>query len=469
MFAKLSDKLQDVFSSLKSKGTLREEDVKSALREIKIALLEADVALPVAKEFTNSIKEKAIGQEIIKGINPASQVIKIVNDELIKQLGSESSELNLRTNPPAIILMAGLQGSGKTTTSAKIANMLKNNKKVLLASLDVYRPAAQKQLEILAEQIGVGSLEITEGQKPEEITKRAIKTAKSEGYDVLILDTAGRLSIDEEMMSEIKAIEKIANPIETLLVLDAMTGQDAVNTAKNFNETVKLTGTVLTRIDGDARGGAALSMKHITSVPIKFLGIGEKIDQIETFHPDRIASRILDMGDVVSLVEKTIENIDIAEAEKMQKRMAKGKFDLNDFASQLNQMENLGGMQGIAKMLPGAGKLQQAMDKANLDNSIVKKQKAIISSMTAKERENPNLLKASRKIRVAKGAGVQVSQVNSLLKQFMQMQTMMKKMNKFGVGGLMKQFGPLLGNMGVPKSEKDLEKMNPEDLKKFLK
>lgn len=468
MFNKLSDKLQGVFSSLKSKGALKEGDVKLALREIKLALLDADVALPVAKDFVAHVKEQAIGQDVIKGINPAQQVIKIVNDELIRKLGEQTEELNLKAAPPAVILMVGLQGAGKTTTSAKIANLLKRDKKVLLSSLDVYRPAAQKQLAVLGEQIGVDSLEIIEGQKPEEIAKRALKKAKTELYDVVLVDTAGRLSIDEEMMNEIKSIYKITNPVETLLVVDAMTGQDAVNTAKNFNEAVGITGTVLTRIDGDARGGAALSMRHITNVPIKIIGTGEKIENIEFFHPDRIASRILDMGDVVSLVEKTIENIDMVEAEKMSQRMQKGKFDLNDFSSQLNQMQNLGGMGGIMKMLPGAGKLQKALDNANMDNSIITKQQAIISSMTKRERENPDILKASRKIRVANGAGVQVSQVNSLLKQFKQMQTMMKKMKKFGPAGMMKQFAPLMGNMGMPSAE-DMQGMDPSDLQKMLK
>ena len=467
MFNKLSDRLQGVFSSLKSKGALKEEDVNLALREIRMALLEADVALPVAKDFVAQVKEAAIGQDVIKGINPAQQVIKIVNDELINKLGEKTEDLQINAAAPAVILMAGLQGSGKTTTSAKIANLLKNNKKILLVSLDVYRPAAQKQLAILGEQISVDSLDIIEGQQPEEIAKRAMKKAKTESYDLVILDTAGRLSIDDEMMAEIKAIYKLTNPAETLLVVDAMTGQDAVNTAKNFNEAVGITGTVLTRVDGDARGGAALSMRHITNVPIKIIGTGEKIDQVEFFHPDRIASRILDMGDVVSLVEKTIENIDMAEAEKMSLRMQKGKFDLNDFSSQLNQMQNIGGMSGITKMLPGAGKLQKAMDGANLDDSIITRQQAIIGSMTLREREKPEILKASRKIRIANGAGVQVSQVNSLLKQFKQMQTMMKRMKKMGPAGMMKQFAPLMGNMGMP-SAKDMQGMDPNEIKKLM-
>lgn len=461
MFNKLSDKLQDVFSSLKSKGALKEEDVKKALREIRIALLEADVSLPVAKDFVKSVKDKAIGQDLIKGINPGQQVIKLVNDELIKKLGEKSEGLNLNVAPPAVILMVGLQGSGKTTTSAKLSSLLKKDKKVLLASLDVYRPAAQKQLEVLAEQIGVDSLEIIEGEKPETIAKRAIKEAKNTACDVLILDTAGRLSIDEEMMSEIKSIHKISNPVETLLVLDAMTGQDAVNTAKNFKEAVEITGTVLTRVDGDSRGGAALSMRHITSVPIKFIGVGEKIENLEFFHPDRIANRILDMGDVVSFVEKTMENIDVDEAQRMSERMQKGKFDLNDFYSQMTQMERIGGVSGVMKMLPGAGKLQKAMENNNLGNDIISKQKAIISSMTIKERENPDIIKASRKIRIANGAGVQVSQVNSLLKQFKQTQNMMKKFKKMGMGGMMRQFAPLMGNGGMPNIS-DIKRLNKE-------
>ena len=449
MFNSLSDKLGGIFDGLMGRKTLSEDDVNAAAREIRLALLEADVALPVVKEFINTIKSQAIGKDVIKGVNPAQQVVKIVNDAIVDMLGGTEGEtdLNINTPAPAPFLMVGLQGSGKTTSTAKISKLLKDkqNKKILMASLDVYRPAAQRQLAILGEQTDIDTLEIIEGQKPVDIAKRAIEYGRKGGYDIVFLDTAGRLSIDDALMIEVEQIRDAVNPIETLLVADAMTGQDAVNVAAEFDRRIGLTGIMLTRIDGDARGGAAMSMRGVTGKPIKLLGIGEKLDEIEFFHPDRVAGRILGMGDVVSLVEKTIETIDEDEAAKMAEKFKKGSFDLDDFAKQLKQLRSMGGMGAMMKMIPGLGKMAGQLDAAGMDDSLVKKQEAILSSMTQKERSQPALLNASRRRRIANGSGTQVQDVNKLMKQFEQMNKMMKQLKKMGMGGMMKSMKSLLG------------------------
>ncbi len=439
MFESLSSRLGKVFEKLTGRGALSEADVTEALREVRVALLEADVALSVVKEFIGRVKARAVGAEVIKSVTPGQMVVKIVHDELIATLGTKGTELNLNAVPPVVILMVGLQGSGKTTTSAKIALKLKKEKKkVLLASLDVYRPAAQQQLQILAGQAEVGSLPIVMGEMPVAISRRAVDVGRKEGYDVVILDTAGRLHIDQELMAEVAAVRDATQPTETLLVTDAMTGQDAVTLAREFNEKVGVTGIVLTRIDGDARGGAALSMRAITGRPIKFLGAGEKLDALEVFHPDRIAGRILGMGDVVGLVEKAMETLDQEEAERLAKRMEKGKFDLDDMRKQFAQVRKMGDLKGILGMLPGIGKMAGALKDANIDNKMVARQEAIITSMTKAERRNPDLIKASRKKRIAAGAGVEVQDVNKLLKQYQQMADMMKKVGKLGQKGLMR-------------------------------
>ena len=439
MFESLSQRLSSVFDKLTGRGALSEADVTEALREVRVALLEADVALPVVKDFVARVRERAIGQEVVKSVSPGQMVVKIVHDELVATLGTEGVELNLNAVPPAVILMVGLQGSGKTTTSGKLAVRLKKDrKKVLLASLDVYRPAAQQQLEILARQADVGSLPIVMGEMPVAIAKRALDVGRKEGYDVVVLDTAGRLHIDQELMAEVAAVRDVAKPVETLLVTDAMIGQDAVTLAREFNEKVGVTGIVLTRVDGDSRGGAALSMRHVTGRPIKFLGMGEKLDALEVFHPDRIAGRILGMGDVVSLVEKAMETVDQEEAEKLAKRIEKGKFDLNDMLSQFKQVEKMGDLKGILGMMPGIGKMAAQLKDAKIDNKVVGRQKAIIQSMTAAERKNPDLIKASRKKRIAAGAGVSIQDVNKLLKQHQQMADVMKKVGKLGQKGLMR-------------------------------
>jgi len=453
MFENLTDKLGSVFAKITSRGVLNEKDIDEAMREIRIALLEADVALPVVKEFIAKVKEQALGEKVIRSIQPGQMVVKIVHDELVKVLGSDESALNFNVVPPAVILMVGLQGSGKTTTSAKLAKMLGKKRKVLLASLDVYRPAAQEQLAQLADQIGGSSLPIVEGQKPCDITKRALDVAKKGGYDVLILDSAGRLHIDNELMNELVEVKKIANPAEILLVADAMMGQDACNVAKEFNEKLGVTGIVLTRIDGSSRAGAALSMRMVAQVPVKFLGTGEKIDEFEEFHPDRIAGRILGQGDVVSLVENAIEKIDREEADKMAQQMMKGKFDLDDLLSQLRQIQKLGSLGGIMSMIPGLSKFKNQIESAGIGDNLIKKQEAIILSMTKLERKSPDMIKASRKKRIAAGAGVEVHEVNKLLKQYEQMADMMKKFGKGGLGSMMsmmKNFpmGKLPGGMG---------------------
>jgi signal recognition particle subunit SRP54 len=446
MFESLSDKLGSIFDGLRGHTRLTEDDVNNAAREIRVALLEADVALPVVKDFIETIKTKAVGQDVIKSVTPAQQVVKIVHDALVEMLGSESVELTFGPAPSAY-LMLGLQGSGKTTSTAKIAKYLsdKNRKKVLMASLDTSRPAAQDQLKILGEQTGIDTLEIIAGQTPIQITERALNEARLGGYDVLMLDTAGRLAIDEELMNEVAAVSKLANPVEKLLVADAMTGQDAVTIATSFEEKVGITGLVLTRIDGDARGGAALSMRAVTGKPIKILGTGEKWDAIEQFHPDRIAGRILGMGDVVSLVERAVETIEAEDAERMAAKFNEGKFDFNDLLAQFRQMSKMGGVGALVKMLPGLGKMASQLE-GKMDDNLVKRQEAIILSMTKNERANPNLLNASRRKRIAAGSGMQVSDVNKLVKQQADMQVMMKRMKKMGMGKMM---GMMKGMMGA--------------------
>ncbi len=434
MFDTLSGKLGEVFDRLRRRGSLSEADVTEALREIRLALLDADVALPVVKDFITTVKEKAVGAEVLRSVSPGQMVVKIVNDALVEALGGAVVPVNLLAPSPIPILMVGLQGSGKTTTSGKLALRLRTRerKKVLLASLDTQRPAAQLQLEQLAQRAEVASLPIIAGQTPLQIAQRAMDVARREVFDVVILDTAGRLSIDTALMEEVKSIRFAVNPVETLLVVDAMTGQDAVTTATAFNQALGITGIVMTRLDGDARGGAALSMRAVTGAPIKLAGTGEKLDALDEFNPERIAGRILGMGDIVGLVERAAQNIDQAEAEKLAKRMAKGKFDLDDYASQLKQISKMGSLSGILGMLPGVGKIKKQIEDANLDTTMFKRQAAIISSMTKAERRNPDLLKASRKKRVAAGSGTSVQEVNKLLKQFDDMSTMMKRMNKAG-------------------------------------
>ena len=439
MFESLSSRLGEVFDRLKRRGALSEADVGEAMREVRVALLEADVALPVVKDFIAKVKERAVGQEVVKSITPGQMVVKIVHDCLVETLGT-AEDLNFQAVPPVPVLMVGLQGSGKTTTSAKIALRLKtrDRKKVLLASLDVYRPAAQQQLEILAGQADVGSLPIILGEKPVAIARRAMDVGRREGYDVVILDTAGRLHIDDALMAEVAEVKAAVTPAETLLVVDAMTGQDAVTLAREFNEKIGVTGMVLTRVDGDARGGAALSMRAVTGRPIKFLGAGEKLDALEVFHPDRVAGRILGMGDVVSLVEKAMDTFEQDEAEKLAAKMAKGKFDLDDLAAQFRQIKKMGDLKGIVGMLPGMGKMKKQIDDANIDPRAINRQEAIILSMTRGERRNPDIIKASRKRRIAEGAGVSVQDVNKLLKQHQQMADVMKKVSKMGQKGFMR-------------------------------
>ncbi len=458
MFESLSERLGGVFDRLRGRGALNEADVREAMREVRIALLEADVALPVVRTFIDKVTEQAVGQSVLRSITPGQQVVKIVNDALVDMLGSETSDLELAVTPPAIIMMVGLQGSGKTTTTAKIAKRLteKDRKKVLMASLDVNRPAAQEQLAILGEQTGVATLPIVVGQQPVDIAKRAMQAAKLQGYDVLILDTAGRLHVDAQLMAEMKAVADVATPAETLLVVDSLTGQDAVNVAKNFSEQVPLTGVILTRMDGDARGGAALSMRAVTGKPIKFVGTGEKLDGLDVFHPGRVAGRILGMGDVVSLVERAAETIQQDEAEALAAKMAKGQFDMNDLRAQLQQMQRMGGLGALASMLPGMKKMQGAA--AGMDDRILVRMDAIISSMTKKERTKPELLQAKRKIRIANGSGTTVQEVNKLLKMHQEMSTAMKKLRKMGgikgLGALVGKggggLGGLLGGGGLP-------------------
>ena len=460
MFDSLSDRLGGVFDKLRGRGALKEQDVRDAMREVRIALLEADVALPVVRRFIDSVTEQAVGQNVLRSVTPGQQVVKIVNDALTEMLGGETpAELDLAATPPVVILMVGLQGSGKTTTTAKLAKLLKEKqgKKVLMASLDVNRPAAQEQLAVLGEQIGVATLPIIAGQQPTEIATRALQSARLQAVDVLLLDTAGRLHVDAALMDEMMAVEAIARPREVLLVVDALTGQDAVNVAQSFAGQVDLTGVILTRMDGDARGGAALSMRAVTGKPIKFAGTGEKLDALEQFHPSRVAGRILGMGDIVSIVEKAAATIEAADAERMATRMAKGQFDMNDLRTQLRQMQNMGGVGALAGMLPGMKKAKAAMATSGMNDRVLLHMEAIIGSMTPKERVRPELLNAKRKIRVAKGSGTQVQDVNKLIKMHQEMGRAMKQIRKMGgLKGLAALFGkgdlgagmPGLGGMG---------------------
>ena len=432
MFENLTNKLESIFSKLKSAPSLTEEQVDSGLKEIRLALLEADVALPVTKEFISNVRPKAIGQEIIKSTSAGQMIIKIVYDELVKILGSKNEELNFKAVPPVSILLVGLQGSGKTTTAAKLAKNIEKNhkKKVMLVSLDVYRPAAQEQLKLLAETNGIQCLPIVEKQQPIDITNRALNTANLNGSDIIIFDTAGRTQVDLPMMSEIKQIKKITKSAETILVADSLTGQIAVNVAKEFNTTVNLSGIILTRIDGDARGGAALSMKHVTGKPIKYIGVGEKITDLEIFYPDRLANRILGMGDVVTLVEKAQQDMSEEKIRETEEELKKGIFTMDSYLSQLRQMKKMGGMEGVMSMLPGVNKMKTKMDQANIDEKMLIENEAIILSMTKKEKENPKIISGSRRKRISTGSGVDVSKINKLLKQFKMMSDMMKKMSE---------------------------------------
>jgi len=438
MFDGLTTKLGDIFERLRRRAALSEADVDAALREVRVALLEADVALPVVKELIEAVRAKAVGEEVLKSVTPGQMMVKIVHDHLVEMLGGSAVDLELKAVPPAVILMVGLQGSGKTTTSAKIALRLKSRerKKTLMASLDVRRPAAQEQLAILGRQAEVDTLNLVPGEPPLAIAKRALTKARLEGYDAVLLDSAGRLHVDDELMAEIAAVHAATKPAETLLVADAMTGQDAVKVADAFHKRLQLTGIVLTRVDGDARGGAALSMRAVTGCPIKLMGTGEKLDALEPFHPERIAGRILGMGDVVSLVEKAAETIEQEEAEKLARKMEKGSFDLDDMASQLRQVRKMGGMEGLMGLLPGVAKVKRQLAERRIDDKMIKRQEAIIGSMTKAERRNPNLIHASRKRRIAAGSGTEVQEVNKLLKQFMEMSRMMKQVSKLGQKGL---------------------------------
>ena len=448
MFDTLSGRLGDVFERLKKRAVLKEADIDAGMRDVRVALLEADVALPVVKDFVAEVRKRALGEEVLRSVTPGQMVVKIVNDHLVETLGAEASEINLNAVPPVPVMMVGLQGSGKTTTTAKLGLRLqsKDKKKVLMASLDVRRPAAQEQLKVLGEQAQVATLPIIAGQMPVDIAKRAMQAARLQGVDVVLLDTAGRLSIDESLMAELVAVRDAVTPSEIMLVADSLTGQDAVNTANRFNERVGLTGIALTRIDGDGRGGAALSMRAVTGCPIKLMGTGEALDKLEDFHPSRIASRILGMGDVVSLVEKASETIEAEEAEKLVKKMKKGEFDFEDLASQLRQMRKLGGMQGVLGMLPGVGKIKNQLAQANIDDKMLSRQEAIINSMTPKERRNAKLLNGSRRKRIAEGSGTSIPEVNRVVKMQKQMGLMMKKMGKLGKSGRMPPMPP--GMMG---------------------
>lgn len=452
MFENLTERLGKTFRNISGKGRLTDANMAEALREVRMALLEADVALPVVKEFINDVEKEAVGKDILKSLTPGQALIKVVNDELVKMMGEENSELNLKAQPPAVILMAGLQGSGKTTTVAKLARWLKERQKksVLVASADIYRPAAIEQLRVLANEIDVAYTPSHEKQDPVTIASNAIADAKKQFIDVVIIDTAGRLHIDEEMMNEIKKLHQAINPVETLFVVDSMTGQDAANTAKAFNDALPLTGVVLTKTDGDARGGAALSIRKITGKPIKFIGIGEKTEALEAFHPERIASRILGMGDIVTLVEEAEQKIDKTKADKLAKKLKKGKkFDLEDFRDQLQQMQNMGGVMGLMSKLPGATNLPQAV-KGQVNDKMFVKIEAIINSMTPGERRKPDIIRGSRKRRIANGSGTEIQDVNRLLKQFTQMQKMMKKFAKPGkMAKMMRQFPGMMPPDGM--------------------
>ena len=475
MFQSLSERLSGILDKLTRRGSLTDSDVAEAMREVRRALLEADVALEVVRAFADKVREKAVGQNVIKSITPGQMVVKIVHDELVAMLGSDAEAIDLAAQPPVPILLVGLQGSGKTTTCAKIGYRLtsRDRRKVLMASLDVQRPAAQEQLKVLGEQAKVATLPIVAGQTPQQITRRAIEAAKLSGCDVILLDTAGRTHIDDDLMREAAEVRDIAHPHETLLVADSLTGQDAVKLAKSFNERIGITGIVLTRVDGDGRGGAALSMRAVTGKPIKLIGTGEKWDALEDFHPERIAGRILGMGDVVSLVEKAAQTIDMEKAQAIAQKMRKGEFDLEDLADQLKQMERLGGMSSMMGLLPGIGKVKKQLDAANIDDRIVKRQRAIIQSMTPKERRSPKILDGKRKRRIAAGSGTKPEDINRLLKMHRQMADMMKMMGKRG--GLMQRMMGMGGGGAAPsaaeieKMQADLAKLDPRALESLPK
>ncbi len=475
MFENLSERLGGVFDRLTKQGALSEADVKTALREVRVALLEADVSLSVAQDFVKAVEAKATGQAVTKSVTPGQQVVKIVHDELIRVLAGDAAPEALKIdNPPSALLMVGLQGSGKTTTTAKLARRLseKNGKRILMASLDTNRPAAMEQLQILGAQIGVDTLPIVKGENAVQIARRAKQQATLGGYDVYMLDTAGRLHIDEVLMDEVQAVRDAVSPRETLLVVDGLTGQDAVNVATEFEAKVGITGVVLTRMDGDGRGGAALSMRAVTGKPIRFVGLGEKMDALETFEAERIAGRILGMGDIVALVEKAQETIELAEAERMAKRFAKGLFNMNDLRGQLEQMLKMGGMQGLMGMMPGMGKMAKQAEQAGFDDKMLRRQIALIHSMTKKERANPDLLAASRKRRIAAGAGLDVAELNKLLKMHRQMADVMKKMGKMGKGGMLKQaMKGLMGGKGAGGGDMpaDLAGMDPAKMEEAAK
>ncbi len=438
MFENLTNKFEEIFSSLKKAPSLDEKQVDEGLKGIRLALLEADVSLDVVKEFISRVKPKALGQEIIRSTSPGDMVVKIVYDEIVSFLGDKNSEISLNAVPPVPIMLVGLQGSGKTTTTSKLAKFLEKNnkKKVMMASLDVYRPAAQEQLRLLGEQNNIETLPIIEGQLPVDICRRALSAANLNGCEVVLFDTAGRTQIDFQMMNEIKQIETIINPAETILVADSLTGQVAANVAKEFKNTVNLSGIILTRADGDGRGGAALSMKYVAEVPIKFLGVGEKIENFEVFHPDRIANRILGMGDIVSLVEKASEDLDQENLKKTEEKLKKGQFSMEDYLSQLRQMKKMGGIEGIMSFLPGVSKIKSQMDQSGIDEKIITQNEAVILSMTKQERENPKIINGSRKKRIANGSGTDIATINKLLKQFKMMSEMMKKMSKGNMKGM---------------------------------
>ena len=471
MFESLQERLGSILNGLTGRGALSEADVSAALREVRRALLEADVALEVVRSFTDRVREKAVGAAVLKSIKPGQMVVKIVHDELVDMLGAEGVAIDLNAPAPVVVMMVGLQGSGKTTTSAKIAKRLteRQNKKVLMASLDTRRPAAQEQLRQLGEQTKVATLPVIAGQSPVDIARRAVQAAKLGGHDVVILDTAGRTHIDEPLMVEMADIKKVSSPHEILLVADSLTGQDAVNLAKSFDERVGITGLVLTRMDGDGRGGAALSMRAVTGKPIKLIGTGEKAEDLEDFHPGRIANRILGMGDIVSLVEKAAQNIDLEEAAKAAEKMRKGIFDLDDLADQFRQMEKIGGMQGMLGMMPGVGKIKKQIEGANLGDGMMKRQIAIISSMTREERRNPDILKASRKKRIAAGSGTKVEDVNRLLKMHRQMADMMKAMGKQKGGGFLGKMMGALGGGGMGGGMGGMPNIDPAELERLSK
>lgn len=450
MFDSLSDRLSGVFDRLRGRGALSEDDVRAAMREVRIALLEADVALPVVRRFIDQVTDAAIGQQVLRSVTPGQQVVKIVHDALVEMLGGGAVDLDLAATPPVVIMMVGLQGSGKTTSTAKIGKLLKEKrgKKVLMASLDVNRPAAQEQLAVLGGQVGVATLPIIAGQRPVEIATRAMHAARLQAVDVLLLDTAGRLHVDQALMDEMKAVAAVSSPRETLLVVDSLTGQDAVNVAQSFAGEVALTGVVLTRMDGDARGGAALSMRAVTGQPIKFAATGEKLDALEVFDPERVAGRILGMGDIVSIVEKAAAAVEADEAERLAQRMAKGEFDMNDLRTQLRQMQRMGGIGALAGLMPGMKKAKQAMASSGMDDKVLLHMDAIIGSMTPRERAKPELLNAKRKIRIAKGSGTQVQDVNKIIKMHQEMARAMKQIRKMGgLKGLAAMFGK--GGLGA--------------------